>query len=225
MKDIKYKTLIILLALMAVFLLLSNHIASAQNLEVKLPDLPGVQTPTSIDTPLSVFFEYLYTFSIFIAGALCFVMAVWGGLKYILAGPNPSKLKDAREQVSFAFLGLMLILGSWMIINTINPDLTRLAPSSTRQFDDYMPFSPDVSGTPDLVYSEIPVGTLITSEYLASSFLKNKIADINYASTTWPATTTPPAPTSTYATDFQGALYGARLKRIHEVASTTNAVV
>jgi len=225
MKTLRPKVLIVFLGLMAVFLLLSIHIASAQNLEIDWPDLPGIQTPEQINTPLSVFFKYLYNLGIIIAGALCFVMAVWGGLRYILSRANPGKMKDAREQVSFAFLGLMLILGSWMILNTINPDLTLLAPPTPRDFDDYMPLPPDVSGAPDLIYYEIPVGSLITSEYLASSFLKDNGADINYASTTWPATTTPPAPTSTYATDFQGALYGGRLKRIHEVASTTVPVV
>ena len=225
MKTLKLKILISIIGLMAVFLLLSIHVASAQNLEINWPDLPGVQTPEQINTPLSVFFQYLYNLGIMIAGVLCFIMAVWGGLRYITSGANPSKMKDAKEQVSFAFLGLMVILGSWMILNTINPDLTRLAPPTPRNFDNYMPFPPDVSGTPNLIYYEIPVGSLITSEYLASSFLRSEGADINYASTTWPATTTPPAPTTTYSTNFQGALYGGRLKRINEVASTTVPIV
>ncbi|MBU3918658.1 pilin [Patescibacteria group bacterium] len=221
MRIIKPKILIVVLGLMAVFLLLSIHIAFAQNLEIDWPDLPGVQTPEQINTPLSVFFIYLYSLGIITAGLLSFVMIVWGGIRYILAGANPGKMKDAREQVSYAFLGLMIILGSWMIVNTINPDLTQLAMPSTRDFDSNMPFPPNVYGTPTLIYYEIPVGSLITSEYLASSFLRNNEADIDYASTTWPATTTLSATTTSYGTDFQGALYGGRLKRIHEVASTT----
>jgi len=207
------------------FLLICLHNASAQSLEIEWPDIPGIQKPETIDTPLSVFFRYIYNLGIILAGSLCFVTAVLGGLKYILAGPRPDRLKEAREQIGFAFLGLMIILGSWMLLNTINPDLTIIGSPELETFDQYMPLPPRSSGQATLNYYEIPVGTLITSEYLASSFLRTEGADINYASTTWPATSTPPAPTTTYATDFQGALYGGRLKRIHEVASTTVPVV
>jgi len=221
MKITRPKILILTLGLIAVFLLLLTHIAFAQNLEIVWPNLPGIQTPEQINTPLSVFFIYLYSLGIITAGVLSFIMIVWGGIRYILAGANPGRMKDAKEQVSYAFLGLMIILGSWMIVNTINPDLTQLAMPSTKDFDSNMPFPPNISGTPTLIYNEIPIGSLITSEYLASSFLKDEGADINYASTTWPATTTLSATTTAYGTDFQGALYGGRLKRIHEVASTT----
>jgi len=223
-RNSKKNILLIFFGVLAVFLSMwGNQTFAQQKLEVNYPTIPGVQKPETIETPLSTYLKYIYNLSIIIAGILSFALILWGGIKYITAGPRPAKLADAREQITVAFVGIIIIFASWLMLNTINPELTHLGISLPIDF-----FSQNISSSsvnpdiPELNLHEVPVGSIITSEYLVSSFLKDGNPDIDYASTTWPASSTPPGQ---YSTDFQGALYGARLKRIHEVASTTLPVI
>lgn len=195
----------------------------AQSLEVSLPDLPNMPAPDDISTDIAYVMKYFYNLSIIIAGMLAFVMLVWGGFKYLLAGPNPGRLKDAKEQMGMALLGILLILGSWMLVNTINPELTSLeAILPVDKFEDVGTIDPpDPGDLPGLLLYEVPVGTLITSEYRVSEFIEDFDTDDNYdidysdPNIIWPPEE---ASSDRYNTDFQGALYGARLKRIIEIS-------
>jgi len=238
------------------FLFFNVHAAP---LEVKLPDIPGIQAPNNTDVPISHFFKYFYNLSIIIAGLLATTMIIWGGIKYILSRENPTKLKDARDQIGMAFLGLILIFGSWMLVNTINPDLTSLSslmlvdengnpmkfPNSIDSMrlgkawnkvasnkglptPDGLLVPPTPKELPRIVLHEIPIGKLITSEFRVSEFIRDfdtdLETDIDYADDDiiWP----PEIPDEgRYSTNFQGALYGARLKRIQEVAETAFTVL
>lgn len=210
------------MAFVAIFLLTLAHcstIKAAAPLENTYPTIPGTITPDTIETPLPVLFKYIYNLSIILAGAIAFVVTVWGGLKYLFAGPKPGKLTDAREQIGFGLLGMVLIFASYLIVNTINPDFTKLTVILPVDRFDTTPIPPDIdTNLPNIGLYEIPIGSIITSEWGASSFLATTSPDIDYSTVDWPIATTS---TSTYDTDFQGALFGARLRRIHEIASTT----
>jgi hypothetical protein len=218
----KKTSFFIILAFVAIFLLTIAHcstINAAAPLENTYPTIPGTITPDTVDTPLPVLFKYIYNLSIILAGFIAFVVTVWGGLKYIFAGLRPGKLADAREQIGFGLVGMVLIFASYLIVNTINPDFTRLTIILPVDRFDTTPMPSDIDTTlPNIGLYEIPVGSIITSEFGASSFLATTSPDIDYPNVDWPIATTS---TSTYDTDFQGALFGARLRRIHEVASTT----
>ncbi len=205
------------------FLLLFAYQITAQDLEISnYPTVPGAEKPTSVKTPLPTFLKYIYNLSLLLSGLLCFVLAIWGGVQYLTSASRPGKMADAKEQITMAFVGMAIVFGSYIIINTINPELTKLTISLFDTSSDSGTATPIEPNIGEISLSEVPVGTLITSEFLASSFLNSESTDIDYTSTSWPASSTP---ISTYPTDFQGALYGARLKRIHEVASTTLPVV
>lgn len=68
----------------------------------------------------------LYDFALAIGGLLAFAMIVYGGVKYIAAAGNHSKLEDAKEQITDALLGLLLLLGAWLVLYIVNPDLVKL---------------------------------------------------------------------------------------------------
>jgi hypothetical protein len=191
-------------------LFFSALVLAQGQLEINYPNIPGVTRPQSILTPLNTYLGYLYGFFMIIAGVLTFSLLVVGGIKYLLSFGKPQKMADAKEQITGALLGMLIIFLSYLIINTLNPQLALPR----------LPFFPVPTTTPVGIYletprlptlalQEVPVGTLITSEIGPSSFL---------LATSTSATSS----TSTkYATAFEGALYGERLKRIHEVASTT----
>ena len=68
----------------------------------------------------------LYQFSLMAAGILAFGVIVYAGFLYTLKSGNPSAQGDAKDQITQALLGLLLLLGAFLILNTINPGLTKL---------------------------------------------------------------------------------------------------
>jgi len=65
----------------------------------------------------------VFDFALTLAGLLAFVMIVWGGVKYAANPGNPSALDDAKDQIFQALLGLLLLVGSVLVLNTINPQI------------------------------------------------------------------------------------------------------
>jgi len=57
-----------------------------------------------------------------IAGVLAMVMIVMGGIEYMTSDLISSK-EAGKEQITHAVLGLLLALGAYLILNTINPQL------------------------------------------------------------------------------------------------------
>ena len=65
------------------------------------------------------------TFVVGFAAALAVLMIVVGGFQYML-GESIGMKSAGRERATSAVLGLGLLLVSWLILNTINPDLLTL---------------------------------------------------------------------------------------------------
>ena len=75
---------------------------------------------------MSSFADYIkniYTFIIIIAGIIAFVALVLGGILYLSSAGKPEKLTKARNQILAAFLGVIILLSSYLILKTISPEL------------------------------------------------------------------------------------------------------
>lgn len=100
---------------------------STSTLEVSYPTLvPGVAPPQSVQTYLPNYIRYLYTAAVALGGLITFGALLIGGGKYLTSVGNPAKMKDARDQILSGILGLLLILGSYVLVNMINPEITQL---------------------------------------------------------------------------------------------------
>lgn len=71
---------------------------------------------------LGQWFESLFTLLIVIAGILALIMIVVGGITYVTSESFGGKGKG-KEYIINAIIGLVLALGAWVILNTINPNL------------------------------------------------------------------------------------------------------
>lgn len=76
--------------------------------------------------PLKELVSTIFNFLLMIAGLAAFIMIIWGGVNYLTSAGDPSKMGDAKDQVFKALLGLVVMFASWMILNTINPQLVEL---------------------------------------------------------------------------------------------------
>lgn len=91
---------------------------------VMLADETGTKHPYV--QSMACFIADIYRYLAGVAGILAVVMMIYGGIKYTVSFGNPSTLQDARDTVSSAMIGLALVLGTYVILNFINPALTSL---------------------------------------------------------------------------------------------------
>ena len=126
------KKVLIIFILISVFCLLSAPFVFAQGFkfEVPLPALPGA--PAGPGSTIASYINYIFVFAILLAGFLALGMMTLGGVQYVLAAGNASKVESAKEKIQGALIGLGVILVSFLLLRTINPDLVSLSnPSFT----------------------------------------------------------------------------------------------
>jgi len=86
-----------------------------------------------------------YDFALIIAGILAMGAIIYGAILYAISSGNTSRQSDAKEWITQAFLGLLLLLAANLLLGTINPNIispkidipklesiTPIAPSSTQ---------------------------------------------------------------------------------------------
>ena len=115
------------LLLVAGILISSEVLATTQ---VSWPTSPLTGVTIDGDSELHHVVAYLYGWGIGLGVILAFLMIVVGGLQYMISGVggDVATVAKALERIRSAILGLVLLLSSWLILNTINPQLTNLQP-------------------------------------------------------------------------------------------------
>lgn len=110
----------ILIAIL-VFLALPVYVLA---LEVDFPNIGGVK-PTESFGPAD-WIHYIFIFALAIVGLAIIYTLVYAGIEWMTAGDNSGRMSDARSRIKDAVIGLLILLGSYIILNTINPDLLTL---------------------------------------------------------------------------------------------------
>jgi len=101
------------------------YAAMAQvRLETGLPNIPGDQLPVGQELPFYI--KYLFIFGLGAIAILALGQMIIGGIQYILAAGSVIKHEEAKDTIQQALLGLGLLLVSYLLLNTINPDLVNL---------------------------------------------------------------------------------------------------
>ena len=90
---------------------------------IAYPALPGTPDPTE---GVPQFIKYIFVFSLGIVGLVGLIAIIIAGFKYVTSVGDPNKAAEAKGGISSALLGILLLLGSYLILNAINPDLLKL---------------------------------------------------------------------------------------------------
>ena len=123
---------ICIIFLLIIFLFQANY---AFALEIKYPSLPGTLTPEEINQKLKVgeinsgevlalYFKYFFNLSFIIVVTICVGVLIYGGVLYLLSPARPAILVSAKKWISSALLGLLILVCSYAVLYTINPQLT-----------------------------------------------------------------------------------------------------
>lgn len=86
-----------------------------------LAPLPGIGE-NGAKTSLSSYLPAIFNLAIGIAAVLAFVMITFGGIMYATSDAITGKAQG-REYLENAIWGLLLVIGAWVILNTINPKI------------------------------------------------------------------------------------------------------
>jgi len=89
-----------------------------------LPTIQDAKDP--LTTGPAGWVSNLYQFALLGSGMLAFGVIVYHGFKYTLNPGGHAAQSDAREGITQALLGLLLLLGAYIILRTINPALVSL---------------------------------------------------------------------------------------------------
>lgn len=151
---LKYKKLLIFifcgfLVLSAIFLFLPQK-TLAEGLEINYPtitDVKGNKLNIGADTDLPNYLRYVFTAGIFVGFFAVFLSLIWAGVLYLLSPAMPDALSNAKDRVSGAISGLLILATLYLIMTTINPALAIFKLNKL----DPIPPAPD-SPTPAGVY-------------------------------------------------------------------------
>lgn len=78
--------------------------------------------PIDSTNGLSIYVTQLYKWGVAGASGLAVLMIIWGGVGYVTSAGGGG-IEEAKARISAAITGLLLALGSYIILNTINKDL------------------------------------------------------------------------------------------------------
>ncbi len=111
------------LSLAVVPLALAPILAFAQaKISLAIPGSYSIAT----STPPGYVIANFYQFALSIGGLLAFGAIVYGGVKYVASGGNPSAQSEAKEWIWSALLGLLLLVCAYFVLTAINPNLVHL---------------------------------------------------------------------------------------------------
>lgn len=74
----------------------------------------------------ATYFKNLYLLALWIVGISALFMLVVGGFLYLSSAGNTSLVGTAKKTIYGALIGLVIALISWLLLDTINSDLTNL---------------------------------------------------------------------------------------------------
>ncbi len=128
----KTKNIIVAFIILTVFIG-TNSFSFAQGYTPLTP-IPGTTTgncavdssgnlidPDSCKVPITDYIPNIFTLLIGLAGVLAVLMIVIGGVQYLSTDAIGGK-SEAKEKITNAILGLLLAIGAYIILYTINPN-------------------------------------------------------------------------------------------------------
>jgi len=121
MKHVTCNTIKLLFLIILLFVVVNIGVSSATELETQRQAIEKIKAYEQRG-----FTDYLndvYRFAIVFAAIIAVVIITISGFQYILAGGNVSAVETAKNNNTQAILGLLLVLASYLILYTINPDL------------------------------------------------------------------------------------------------------
>lgn len=83
--------------------------------------------------PIAKYIESVYKYAIGAVAILAAVVMIIGGAVWMTAAGSQTRIGEAKQWITGALIGLVLSLCSFMILQTVNPDLVAFKPIAVTQ--------------------------------------------------------------------------------------------
>ena len=90
--------------------------------EIGYPSVPSATVPAA-STTFPGYVKYLVNLTLILSGVIALAVLVRAGLLYLTSAGNLDQIEQAKRKIVAGLLGLIIILSSYLILFTINPDL------------------------------------------------------------------------------------------------------
>ncbi len=104
--------------------------------KVQVQFRPNVTIPNSVfqegapvrvtGTTIGDWISALYVFLSGAIGIMAALMVLWGGFKWLTAAGNSGRVNEAKDIIYNAIIAILLTLGAYVLLRTINPDLVKI---------------------------------------------------------------------------------------------------
>ncbi len=84
----------------------------------------GPTNPCSTGANIGLCVARIYIWSIGVSGLLAVLMSVLGGYLIMSARGNGAQVQKGKDYIYSSLIGMVLLLAAYLILNTINTDLT-----------------------------------------------------------------------------------------------------
>lgn len=118
----------------------SNYQAGEPIAAGNYDDKTGIMTSDLLAKYIISFYNY----GIAIAGVLATIMLMAAGVIWLTSGGDSGKISQAKDLISGSIIGVVILTCAWIILNTINPNLTKLTNLETSVI------KPDIIGCCDV---------------------------------------------------------------------------
>ncbi len=89
---------------------------------INFPEIPGTENLDPAEG-IPELIAFVYLIGLWLVGIAVFVQITGGGVRWLLSAGKPGEIEKAKAQITNAIFGLILLLSSYVILYTINPDL------------------------------------------------------------------------------------------------------
>ena len=74
----------------------------------------------AVITEIGSYVSNIVSLILIVATLAAFIFLVYGGLQWIMSGPDKTKLEEAKPRLTNAFIGLTIVAASWAIFLLLN---------------------------------------------------------------------------------------------------------
>lgn len=88
-------------------------------LDVMNGDYRGDGQPAELFDGNAAIIPRVINLMLFIVGVLAVIMLIWGGIRYVISGGDATKVKDAKNTILYAIVGLIVAILGYAVVNWV----------------------------------------------------------------------------------------------------------
>ena len=118
--------------------------------QLDYPNVPPFNILNDPNIGLGHIVSFVFQLAVGLGGLLAFAALLIAGFVFATSAGNPGKQKEAKDRILAAFIGVIILLGSFILLRVINPQILSLENRITNVCD---------AGSCTLTPIEMPVDT------------------------------------------------------------------